>query len=204
MRRPRVGVLIAMLSLCALTAACGGGGSSIILGPLLAVFAPDAASADPRISMQAGAAAGEVFTVEIQAGDIDDLAGVAFTLLYDSALVGYLGCQAQGSILLSNPALANSCDNTVVGGASFSAALQNGTPGILNVGASLVGLVAGVADGTGLVLTLTFETLAEIPAPGSQLDFEAGASREVQTCDLSSCAPAVVAWDAGSVTAVPL
>jgi len=201
MKRTRALCLVALLSLGLLATSCGGGGNPIVIGGLIALFVPDAASADPRISMEAGPAAGDVFTVEIHSNAIDEVAGVAFTLLYDDTLATYLGCEASGSIFLSNPGLTNPCDNTVVGGARFNAELQNGTPGLLNVGASLEGLVAGVAGGTGLVLTLTFQAQADAAAPGTPYQFEAGPSREVQTCDLVSCVPAAVNWDEGALVA---
>jgi hypothetical protein len=191
----------AVLALALLAASCGGGGSAIVVGDLVAVFVPDAASADPRVRMEAGVASGSVFAVEIHASGITDVAGVAFTLLYDETLVEYLGCEAQGSILLSNPGLSNPCNNVLVGGARFNAALQNDVPGILNVGAALEGLVAGVPGGTGLVLTLLFEAQDEVPLPGTPLEFEAGPSRDVQTCTASSCTSATVNWDAGSLFA---
>jgi hypothetical protein len=201
MKRTRALLLPVLLSLALLSASCGGGGSAIVVGALVAIFLPDAATAAPRVSMEAGASSNDVFTVEIHADGITDVAGVAFTLLYDDAVVQYLGCQAQGSIFLSNPSLTNSCNNVVVGGARFNAKLQNNVPGILNVGAALEGLVAGVPAGTGLVLTLSFRALEEVPLPGTPLDFEAGPSRDVQVCTIASCTSATVNWDAGSMFA---
>ena len=201
MKRTRSLILPVALSLALLSASCGGGGSAIVVSGLVAIFVPDAPTAAPRVSMEAGASAAEVFTVEIHADGIDDVAGVAFTLLYDDTVVQYLGCQAQGSIFLSNPILTNPCNNVLVGGARFNAKLQNNVPGILNVGAALEGLVAGVPGGTGLVLTLTFQALDEISVPGTALDFEAGPSRDVQVCTTTSCASATVNWDAGSAVA---
>ena len=169
--------------------------------PLLATFVADPPSADPRISMEAGASAGDIFDVEIHASGFTDLYGAAFTLLYESSAAMYLGCEAQGSILAG---AANPCDGSVVGGAKFAAELQNGVPGFLNVLATKDGLVGGVPNGTGLLLTLTFQALVEIAPPGEPFEVEAGTSREVVTCpqDLSPCSMPVVPWDGGSLTAV--
>jgi hypothetical protein len=187
-------------------ASCGGGGNSVIVvpGDLVASFVPGTPSANPRVSMEDGPAAGDTFTVEIHANGIANLYGVAFTLLYDPALATYLGCEAQGSILSSTPATANACNDTLVGGAKFAAALENNTPGTLNVRASKDGLVAGVS-GTGLVLTLSFQALDEVALPGDPFVFEAGPSREVESCapgnPLPPCTNPAVAWDGGFMTA---
>jgi hypothetical protein len=132
-----------------------------------------------------------------------DLYGAAFTLLYDPAEATYLGCEANGSILSSSPGTSNPCDDMSVGGAKFTAALENGIAGALNVRASKDGLVPGVASGDGLLLTLTFQANDTILAPGSAFTFEAGSSREVETCppDLSACSFRVGPWDGGSLTA---
>jgi len=204
MKRTRVAWTLALLSLGLLASSCGGGGDSI--GVLAAFLADDPPSADPRISMEPGAASGAVFTVEIHASGLTDLYGAAFTVLYDPAESTYLGCEAQGSILSTTPAVSNDCDDTLVGGAKFAAALQNGVPGMLNLRASRDGLVPGVINGTGLLLTLTFEAEGTIPAPGDPYLFEAGPSREIETCpqDLTPCSVAAASWDGGSLIASPI
>jgi hypothetical protein len=198
--------MLAALSLGLLAAACGGGGNKLVVGGLVALFTADAPSADPRISMEPGPSAGDVFTVEIRAAGITDLYGAAFTVLYDPAEATYLGCEAQGSVLSTNPGLTNDCDDALVGGAKFTAALENGIPGILNIRASKDGLLPGVAVGTGLLLTLTFRADGEIPAPGEPYVFEnvQPPSREVEACpqDLSPCSFPAVAWDGGTLTAL--
>ncbi len=87
-----------------------------------------------------------------------------------------------------------------------AAALENGTPGILNVRASKDGLVAGATNGTGLLLTLTFQANGEIPPPGEPFIFEAGSSREVVTCapgnPLPPCSIPTVPWDGGTLVAI--
>jgi hypothetical protein len=170
---------------------------------LVAVFTADAPSADPRISMEPGASSADVFAIEIHASSITDLYGAAFTLLYDPAAATYLGCEALGSILSSNPGLSNDCDDTLVGGAKFTAALENGIPGFLNVRASKDGLVPGVPVGTGLLLTLTFRADGPIAPPGEPFVHEAGLSREIQVCpqDLSPCSILTVNWDGGTLVA---
>jgi hypothetical protein len=170
---------------------------------LIAVFTADAPSADPRISMEPGPSVAAVFTIEIHANSITDLYGAAFTLLYNPAAATYLGCEALGSILSSNPGLSNDCDDTLVGGAKFTATLENGIPGFLNVRASKDGLVPGVPNGTGLLLTLTFRADGPIAPPGEPYVFEAGPSREIQVCpqDLSPCSILSVAWDGGTLVA---
>ena len=65
------------------------------------------------------------------------------------------------------------------------------------------GVVGGVPNGTGLVLTLTFQALTEMT--NEPLSFESGPSREVLTCpqDLSPCSTPMLPFDEGTVTAVP-
>lgn len=204
----RAAWIAAVLSLGLLAASCGGGGNKPPGGGLVAVFTPDLPSADPRIRMEQGPSAGDVFTVEVRANGFTDLYGASFTLLYDPADATYLGCEAQGSILLTNPALTNDCDDALVGGAKFAAALENGVPGTLNIRASKDGLVPGVAVGTGLLLSLTFRADGEIPAPGDPYTVEdvQPPSREVEICpqDLSPCTTPGVPWDGGVLTAILL
>ena len=142
-----------------------------------------------------------MFTIEIHANGITDLYGAAFTLRYNPAVATYLGCEALGSILSNNPGLSNDCDDTLVGGAKFTAALENGVPGFLNVRASKDGLVPGVPNGTGLLLTLTFR--ADVATPGELFFHEAGLSREIQICpqDLSPCSILSANWDGGTLVA---
>lgn len=205
MNRTRATALTATIVVGLVCAACGGGGNALVLpSGLLALFTADPASSDPRVSMESGTLAGDIFTVEIHANGFVDLYGAAFTLLYDPADATYLGCQAVGSILSTSPGTSNPCNDALVGGAKFTAALENGIAGALNVRASRDGLVPGVANGDGLLLSLTFRAKVAIPAPGSPLTFEAGSSREVQTCpqNLSACSFRVVPWDGGTLTAV--
>jgi hypothetical protein len=191
-------VLLGLLAI-----SCGGGGNPIIVSGLIATFSADPPSADPRISMEAGPSAAEVFTVEIHANGLVDLYGVAFTMLYDPGEATYLGCNATGSILTTSTAGSISCDGMLVGGAKFSAALENNTPGILNASATLDGQVPGIAVGTGLLLTLTFEANGQIV--GEPFTFESGSSREVEICapggpPLPPCTMPVVPWDEGTLT----
>jgi hypothetical protein len=152
--------------------------------------------------MDPGPSAGTVFAVEINASGIIDLYGAGFTVLYNPAIATFLGCDSQGSVLVAGGAPSNPCDESVVSGAKFSAALQNGVEGFLNVGASLDGLVPGLPVGTGRLLTLTFEANATTSAP-EEFTFEVGSSREVETCpqDLSPCSTVNAAFDGGSLVA---
>lgn len=204
MKRTRAMALAATILIGLLCASCGGGGNAIVLpGGLVASFTPGTASADPRISMESGSVAGEIFSIEIQASGFVDLYGAAFTLLYDTDDLTYLGCEAEGSILSTSPGTSNPCNDALVGGAKFAAALENGVAGTLNVRASKDGLVPGIVNGDGLLLTLTFQANDTILAPGSALTFEAGSSREVLTCpqNLNPCSMPSAPWDGGSVTA---
>lgn len=201
-------------SLMLLAAACGGGGSSVSVGPptgggdLVAQFVADAPSGAPRVSMESGGSAGEAFGVEIHANAIANIYGAGFTVVYDPALVEFTGCDATGSILLSGPAPGPiPCNGAVVSGALFDAALENGVAGTLNVVATRNGAVAGVAGGSGLLVTLAFIALDEIGTP-EPIAFDRGPSREVQVCPSpSSCSPPLtgtaIPWDEGTVTAVP-
>jgi len=177
--------------------------SATVRVALIASFTPDAPSAAPRIGMDSGSANASIFEVRIEADSIVDFYGVAFTLLYDPLLVEYVGCDAASSILTSSGAGSIPCDDALVGGARFTAQLENGIPGFLNVRGSKDGLVGGVPGGTGLVLTLTFQARAEMT--NEPLIFESGPSREVLTCpqDLSPCSTPMLPFDEGTATAVP-
>jgi hypothetical protein len=177
--------------------------SATIRVALIASFTPNAPSAAPRISMESGSANASLFEVRIEADSIVDFYGVAFTLLYDPLLVEYVGCDAASSILTSSGSGSIPFDYALVGVAMVTAQLENGIPGFLNVRGSKVGLVGGVPNGTGLVLTLTFQALAEMT--NEPLSFESGPSREVLTCpqDLSPCSMPMLPYDEGTVTAVP-
>ena len=200
MRRLRVAWISAVLALGLVATACGGGGNPLVVAELFALFSANAASADPRISMDPGPAAGEVFSVEINASGVTDLYGAAFTVLYDPLSATFLGCDSQGSVLVVGGAPSNPCDDSLVGGAKFSAALENGVEGVLNVRASLDGVVPGLPVGTGLLLTLTFEAIGTISVP-EPFDFEVGPSRDVEACpqDLSPCNTVGAAFDGGTL-----
>jgi hypothetical protein len=170
---------------------------------LIADFVPDTPSGDPRVSMEEGTVQAAIVQVQIHGNSFVDLYGLAFTVLYDTNFVEYIGCDAAGSILTSSGAASIPCDDSVVGGAKFRAGLENFLPGKLNVVATKDGLVPGEPDGDGLVLTLTFEVLLE--TAGTALDFELGPSREIAICpqDLSPCTMRIVPWDDGDLSAAP-
>jgi len=196
----------ALALICLLAASCGGGGNPILVTGLIASFAAGPSSGPPRIHMQPGPAAGEVFSVEIHAQTINNLYGTAFTVLYDPLKVKYLGCDASSSILTTSGAGSIDCDDALVGGAKFSAALENNQQGALNVRASLDGLVPGVQPGTGLLLTLTFEALDQ--TLGEPIDFDTTpTSREVQVCPpggppLPACSMLSTPFDPGTLDVI--
>jgi len=206
MRRHGILWTTALALVCVLAASCGGGGNPILVTGLIASFTAGPASAAPRLHMEPGPAAGEVFSVEIRSQSINNLYGAAFTVLYDPAKAKYLGCDAAGSILTSSGAGSIDCNDALVGGAKFSAALENNLQGALNVRASLDGLVPGVSPGTGLLLTLTFEALDQ--TLGEPIDFDATpSSREVQVCPpggppLPACSMLTIPFDPGALDVV--
>lgn len=201
-RRQAIWIGVA-LALCVAATACGGGGNPLIISELFAVFSADPrTSPDPRISMEPGSTSAAVFNVEVHVSGVADLYGAAFTVVYNPATAIFKSCDAEGSVLVAGGAPTNPCDNTLVGGAKFVAGLQNGNEGLLNVGASLDGLVPGIPAGTGLLLTLTFEAIDATGGPES-FSFEVGPSREVERCpqDLSPCSSVNTGFDGGMLVA---
>ena len=201
MKTRSVGLAMALL-VGMLATSCGGGGNPLVFTGLLPVFAPNTPPSDPpRISLEAGGpVGGNMFTVVVRANGIDEIAGVGFTLLYEPSLADWVGCEAEGSIFLSNPSLMNSCNGSMVGGAIFAAALQGDTPGFLNVSASIQGLGAGVTPGDGTLVTLIFQATETTISP-TPYDFETG-TRTAETCDVLSCTQVenTIGWDGGSLT----
>jgi len=205
MRRPGAAWIAAVLALCLVATACGGGGNPLIITELFTLFTPNPPSPAPRISMDPGPAAGAMFSIEINASGITDLWGTGFTVEYDPTVATWDSCESLGSILgVSGSAPSNPCDDALVDGAKFFAGLVNATEGQLTVSASRDGAgLTGVPVGTGLLLTLTFTASGSTSSPES-FTFKSGSSQEVETCpqDLTPCSfEPNAAFDGGTLTA---
>lgn len=76
-------------------AACGGGGGGpedIVGGGVTAGFQPDEAQPGPQtVSMQQGSFSGDEITVDVQIKDTDDVYAATFDVVFNPALVDYLG-----------------------------------------------------------------------------------------------------------------
>ena len=200
-RRQAIWIGIA-LALCVAATACGGGGNPLIL---TASFSADPTpSPDPRIGMEPGSSpAGSIFLIEVHASGVAELYGAGFTVVYNPATAIFVGCDAEGSVLVAGGAPTNPCDDTLVGGARFVAGLVGGNEGRLAVRASLDGVVGGIQPGTGLLLTLTFEAISTTRTPESFSFDDDPLSREVESCpqDLSPCSLVNAGFDGGTLVA---
>ena len=182
-RRQAIWIGVA-LALCVAATACGGGGNPLIISELFAVFSADPSpSPDPRIAMEPGSTSATVFNVEVHVSGVAELYGAAFTVVYNPATAIFVGCDAEGSVLVAGGAPTNPCDDTLVGGAKFNAELVGGNEGRLAVRASLDGLVGGIQPGTGLLLTLTFEAIDATSGPESFSFDDDRLSRLVESWD---------------------
>jgi hypothetical protein len=85
----------------ALAAGCGGDDDDDDNGgPLLATFTPsNNPPAANSLTLQAGSASGDTFTVLIRATDINDVFGATFDLAYDPEVLDVVSWSAAGSFL---------------------------------------------------------------------------------------------------------
>lgn len=97
----RILLLTLFAAALALSIGCGGddndddGG-----GPLVATFTPGSnPPAANTVSMQAGSASGDTFTVLLRVTDINDVFGATFDLNYDPDVLDVVGWSADGSLL---------------------------------------------------------------------------------------------------------
>ncbi len=153
-RRTAALLLCAALSVAAI--ACGGGSSPVAPGPPPPPPAPRviflADGSNPgldAISLQAGTATAERFTLLLQADGVTDLYGYGIDIVFDPALVAFETATA-GSYFDES-------------GVSVTTQVVEGPPGTLVVGQSRVGDVSGVS-GTGVMLSIDF--LAVAPGTG--------------------------------------
>jgi hypothetical protein len=84
----------------ALSAGCGGDDDDDNGGPLVATFTPsNNPPAANSLTLQAGSASGDTFTVLIQATAINDVFGATFDLTYDPDVLDVVSWSAAGSFL---------------------------------------------------------------------------------------------------------
>ncbi len=185
----RVLRLTALLCIALLAASCGGGGSIFVIVPPLGLvpnFMPDQSSPVlPSISMQAGMVNDSAFDVEIEVTDIDDFFGAAFQVTFLPGSVTFLGFDTTGSILTGmDPTF--EVTTLALGQIAVLATLPEGTP-------------AGLINGDGLLLTLSFDATALVT--GNTFDFPV-ASRLVEACPNGQACNEIqgaVNWEEGSL-----
>lgn len=184
---PRAGIALAAvaaaLALGSL-AACGGGGGGGSTPPTQPptasiTYTPAATSGTNFIHVTGtSGAGGRTLTLEVRAEGVSDLYGVAFDLGFPSAALRFDG-SGEGSFL--------------DGGGAFQTSLQvvESAPGNLVIGVTRLGDVAG-ADGSGLLLTLSFSSVASGAGP-------IGLSQR-QAYDSAGAAQSEVRWFGGSLS----
>jgi hypothetical protein len=188
---PRIGIaVVLLLALTSLSCGGGGGGSGIPTPSLSATFTP--ATTNPSgsaVFMSAGATSGAVFTIQVNAANVTDLFGAGFRVLYDPAVIGYVGSDSSASVLLGS-------------GVQTDFSVTVSSPGTLFVTATRIQanpFVPGVDVTTPAeLISLTFQAL--LSTGGSTLSFS---SQQVDTCDdvAETCTTLTAAWSGGSVTA---
>jgi hypothetical protein len=125
----------------------GGGGGPIEPPPVRIQFTPASSTTGAAIALATGAASTNTnLVLEVQARDVSQLYGVAFQLSYPASAVRFRR-SGEGPFLAS-------------GGAALSVQVAESGSGTLVVGATRLGAASG-ADGTGVLLTLEFELVAE-------------------------------------------
>jgi Cohesin domain len=142
---PLLGLLLGLL----LAPACGGGGGGGGGGPTAPpppapgiTFTATGGSSAAAVTLVRGAAStATTLVLEVRADQVNDLYGLSFDLTYPSAQLRYDGATEGG--LLS------------AGGQPTSLLISPASPGMLVVGFSRLGAVAG-AEGSGVLLTLRF------------------------------------------------
>jgi hypothetical protein len=179
----------AALLLALLAISCGGGGgggNGGVPGPnLTASFAGDLPG---DLGMEAGTASGADFEVRVLVDGVDDLAGAAFHLFFDSTTASLVGWSGAGSILGS--------------GGDYRASLV--APGEIAVSAALPGDGAGISNATGLLITLSFRATAATSS--NRFSFGSDAppdpNRRVKICPTAGqpCSDAVPpSWTGGTL-----
>jgi hypothetical protein len=194
----RTPALAATVLVAAMSMACGGGGggggNNNGGGGLNASFTPDNSN-PPATSvwMASGGGSGETFRVDIMVRDINDVAGVAFPLRFNTNDATFMSVDASGSALGA-------------GGVNLDvqAAPSQSDPGVLLVVVSRQGAGNTGVDITGsqAVLTLTFR--AERAVAGSDFDFDDTAGdRVVEVCPspTMACNDVAANWFGGTLSA---
>jgi hypothetical protein len=181
-------VTMAALAFCLTSCGGGGGGGTIIPGGVNATFTPLAPTPPVgSLTMQAGAANADVFTIRVVATGVGSLFGTAFHVIFNPASAAFVP-----------PAVSSSSVLNGAGTPFFDAVLQS--PGNVAVVASRIqdqlGTVPGIST-SGDVLVLTFR--ATNPTGGNTFSF--GNPR--QACSPVSapgCTSIPVVWSGGTLT----
>ncbi len=175
-----------LLSVLALLPACGGGGGGGGGGPIVQpptpgiTFTAGGAAGSNSLALQAGTTTATSIEVRLNAQAVNGLYGVAFDLDYPSSALRYVNTAA-GDLLGA-------------GGAALLLQVTETTPGHLVAGISRSGAVPGVANASGIVLTLRFDAVAA----GSG----AFAFTRNRAYDQAGVEIAGVSWVGGSATVV--
>lgn len=190
----------AALLACALLTGCpaGGGGYSddgTLGGGLQATFVADDPSPAPMtLSLAPGVAVEAAFQVRVLVTDVPGFFGAAFRVAFDPTVVRFDGFNAAGSFI-EGAGIAT----------DFRAVADPGGAGLVLVSATRQGQFAGVdAVGSRLLIALNFT--ATRATAGSELGFDAAATRLVTTCPAPPAACSEVPdsgiiWSGGTLTA---
>jgi hypothetical protein len=184
-------VLATVLGAC-LTPSCSDDPSNTAIPPgeLTASFVPLAPNPPSQsMTMQPGSASANVFSVRIQAKDVNDFFGTAFHVTFNPSTVQFLSLDSSTSFL----------NGTGINPSSFQAVLV--AAGDLSVVATRFqnggGTIPGVNVTTGDVVVLTFRAL--VATAGSTLNL--GTPREVCGDQGPGCEAKTVVWNGGTMTA---
>jgi hypothetical protein len=170
---------------------------TVVADALNPLFDPDnPVPGASTISMQAGPVNAEDFQIEIRVTTIDDFFGAGFHVRFNSPLpasASFLGF-TPGTIFQAAcvaPACQTDFDVEVISAQELA------------VVATMQGNVAGVDNASGLLMTLSFEAVAE--TPGNGFTFEPIASRSVKRCPPpagSACTniEGTLTWSGGTLT----
>lgn len=167
----------------------GGGGGGTIPGGVNATFTPIAPTPPAgSVTMQAGAANADVFTIRVVATSVTNMFGTAFHVAFNPASAAFVAFDASNSVLNGAGSRAP----------EYDAVLQS--PGNLAVVATRfqdqIGSIPGFS-GSGDVMVLTFR--ATSPTGGNTFSF--GNPRQVCTpLSAPGCTPITVVWSGGTLT----
>jgi len=196
----RTTAVAATVLFAAMSLACGGGGGGGGNnnpgngGGLNASFTP-ANSSPPAssVSMAAAGGSGANFNIDINVRDINDVAGVAFALRFNTNSASFVGIDAAGSALDA-------------GGVTLDvqASTSPSDAGVLLVVVSRQGSMNAGVDITGSQRVLTLSFRAEQATGGASFTFDDTAGeRVVEACPspTQACSDVAASWFGGTMSA---